>query len=133
MKRRCERAIVAGLVAAAIATAAGQDRTPTPPAPGTPPDDPYLLLVPPREPDPGAVRWSSNLETALLEARVRNLPVFLLCGNDTSPIMQSMVDTVYQKPSFAAINDQAIPVVAMAGLHHPAEQITEGSKKYRLC
>src|SRR5262245_33226993 len=123
------RAVFAGLLSVALSAGAlAQDRTPTPPAPGTSPADPYLLLTPPRELKPGEVRWSSVLEVALLEAHVRNLPVFLLCGNDTSPIMQGMLESVYLQRSFAAINDLAVPVIAMSGLQHPAEEVTQAGK-----
>lgn len=134
MWRAIERKILAGLLGTLLAASAfTQDRTPTPPAPGTPPADPYLLLEPPRELKPGEVRWSSDFDGARLEARVRNLPVFVLGGNDASPIMQNMLETVYLKPGFAAINDLAVPVIAMTGLQHPAEEVAEGDKKVRLC
>lgn len=122
------------VLVSALATASlAQDRTPPLPPAGASPADPYLLLQPPPPIKPGEVRWLAQLDTALIEARVRNLPVFVVCGNDASPVMQAMLEGVYLKPSFAAINDLAVPVIALTGLQHPSSETTENGRTFHLC
>jgi hypothetical protein len=83
----------------------------------------WVIEIPPREVEPGAIRWVGSLDAALQEARLRAAPVVVVMGQDTSETLEYMLATAFLTPTFARAMEECVCLLAMKGLDHDASEV----------
>ena len=80
------------------------------------------------------LRWIGSYQKALAEAKLRNVPVFVLLAEDSNPGLSSMLGKVFFLESFRnEAEDSIVPLIAMKGVDPAGEMSEVDGKEIKIC
>ncbi|MBI4882395.1 MAG: hypothetical protein HY812_22440 [Planctomycetes bacterium] len=99
-----------------------------------PPSRPGEPDVPVPVPEGNKMRWVGSYEKALVEAKLRNVPILVVLGEDTNTALDFMLGTVFLQASFGEkVVDRLVPLIAMEGDVHPSDDKEIDGQTYKIC
>ncbi len=99
-----------------------------------PPSRPGEPDVPVPVPEGNKMRWVGSYQKALAEAKLRNVPILVVLGEDTNGSLDFMLGTIFLQASFGEkVVDRLVPLIAMDGHVHPSEKEEIDGQTYDIC
>ncbi len=89
--------------------------------------------IPVRTAEPGKTRWYGDLDLALAEAKLRQAPIVIVMGEDTSATLDYMLAKVFLTQSYTKALRGSVALIAMKGLSHPKEDKETRAGKEMVC